>query len=182
MHALDEQVIELSKTKLLLLVVGAGVFVALGLGLLQMDAASIEANRRFNSPWLVHGLGLVCVLFFGLCGVFAARKLFFDKAPGLVLNARGLFDNSSGVAAGWIPWSEILGFAVFELQKQKSLVILVRDPQKYIEAGHPMKRALNRMNFKLCGSPIAISANTLKIDFDALKSLGERYLAKYGAA
>lgn len=181
MSTLDEQAIPLSKSKLILLLLAACGFVALGAGMLQMEAAEIEAQRRFNSPWLVHGIGWVGVLFFGLCGVFAARKLF-DKTPGLVLNAQGIFDNSSAVAAGLIPWADISGFGVFELQKQKTLIIKVRDAEPYIEKGNAMKRALNRMNHKLCGSPVAISANALKMNFDELQQICQRYFATYGRA
>lgn len=51
----DERMIELSKTKLLLLIVGALIFVALGIWMYQLDPAWIEAQRRFNSPVIVHG-------------------------------------------------------------------------------------------------------------------------------
>ena len=175
----DDRIVELSKTKILLLVVGALAFVALGVWMYQLDPAWIESQRRFNSPLLVHSVGIVSVVFFGLCGVVGIRK-FFDKKPGLILGASGIVDNSSGAAAGLIPWSEIQGFGIHEIQKQKLLIIKLADPEKYIQAGGSMKRALNRMNLKLCGSPIAISSNALKINFNELVNLCNSYYAKYG--
>jgi hypothetical protein len=62
------------------------------------------------------------------------------------------------------------------------LVIRVMSPEAYIERGNPLKRSLNRMNFKLCGSPLAISATTLKINFDELVRLCSAYHARYGVA
>lgn len=179
MNNTDEKVIELSKTKILFLIAVACGFVVGGLWMLQLNSAEIAAQRRFNSPILVHGIGLVSIAFFGLCGLFGVKK-FFDKKPGLILSAAGIFDNSSGVSAGLIPWSEIVGFDIFEVQKQKTLIVKVTNPERYIEVGGSMKRALNKMNFKLCGSPIAITSNSLKIDFDELLAVCNRYLEKYG--
>ena len=179
MNTTDEKVIELSKTKILFLVTVACGFVVGGFWMLLLDSAEIAVQRRFNSPILVHGIGVVSIVFFGLCAVFGVKKIF-DKRPGLILSATGIFDNSSGVAAGLIPWSEILGFDIFEVQKQKTLVVKVTKPERYIEVGGSVKRALNRMNFKLCGSPIAITSNALEIDFDELLEVCDTYFKKYG--
>lgn len=175
----DEKIIELSKTKLLLLITGAVIFVALGIWMYQLNPAWIEAQRRFNSPVLVHGIGIVAIVFFGACGAAGINKLF-DKRPGLVLSAAGIVDNSSAVSAGLIPWSDIQGFGIHEIQKQKMLVIKLADPEKYIQAGGSMKQALHRMNVRICGSPIAISSNALKINFDELVNLCNSYHTKYG--
>lgn len=175
----DEKMIELSKTKLLLLITGALIFVALGIWMYQLDPAWIEAQRRFNSPVLVHGIGVVAIVFFALCGAAGINKLF-DKRPGLVLNAAGIVDNTSAISAGRIPWSDIQGFGIHEIQKQKMLVIKLTDPEKYIQASGSMKQALHRMNVRICGSPIAISSNALKINFNELVSLCNSYHTKYG--
>lgn len=175
MNTTDEKVIELSKTKILFLVTVACGFVVGGFWMLLLDSAEIAVQRRFNSPILVHGIGVLSIVFFGLCAVFGVKKIV-DKRPGLILSATGIFDNSSGVSAGLIPWSEILGFDIFEVQKQKTLVVKVTKPERYIEVGGSVKRALNRMNIKLCGSPIAITSNALDIDFDELLEVCDTYL------
>lgn len=181
MSSKDEKIIKLSKKKILLLILGACAFVTLGVWLFSLDEATIQSQRWFNSPMFVHAIGLVSIVFFGLCGVFALKKLF-DKKPGLVFNDSGIVDNASGVSAGLIPWSEVVGSEIFEIQKQKMLIIKVKNPQKYIERSGLLKRALNKANYKMCGSPIAISSSTLKIDFSELLSLFNRYQRKYGNA
>jgi hypothetical protein len=175
----DERTIELSKTKLLLLIAGALIFVALGIWMYQLDPAWIETQRRFNSPVIVHAIGIVSVVFFGACGA-AGLKKSFDKKPGLVLSAAGIVDNSSAVSAGLIPWSDIQGFGIHQIQKQRLLIIKLADPEKYIRAGGSMKQALHRMNTRICGSPVAISSNALKINFDELVGLCNSYHTKYG--
>jgi hypothetical protein len=179
MDHLGEKVIELSKIKILMLISGACVFVAIGIWMLMLDSGDIASQRRFNSPPIIYGIGAASIVFFGLCALFGIKKSF-DKKPGLVLNSAGILDNSSGVAAGLIPWSEITGFSIFEIQKQKTLIIHVIHPEKYVASGGSIKRSLNRMNLKLCGSPIAISSNSLKIGFDELLETCDVYLATYG--
>jgi hypothetical protein len=179
MNTVDEIAIELSKTKLLLLITGAGAFVAIGLWMAMMDAAEIESMRHFNSPALVHGIGVIGIAFFGLCGIVAIKK-FFDKKPGLVLSAAGVIDNASGVSAGFVPWSEITGFEIYEVVGQKMLVVKVVNPDKYVEKGSAVKRKLNSANFKMCGSPIVMTSNGLKIGFTKLLDVCNQYFAKYG--
>jgi hypothetical protein len=156
LNAHDDIVIELSKTKVTLLVVGSALFVALSVWMLARGGSVVAMTAA------IAGL-----LFFGLCGAVGIKKLFETKA-GLIINRRGIHDSSSGVAAGFIPWSDIEGFSMFVIHNQKMVVVKVVDPEKYIAIGGSLRQTLNRANFKLCGSPLAISANTLKIKFDDL--------------
>ena len=181
----DETVIELSRKKLVLLVAGSCAFVIAGAWMLSLDAAEIRAGRSFTlfykNPTFVYSLGAAAILFFGICGVYGLKKMF-DTKPGLVLNSSGIIDNVSGVAAGFIPWSEVIGVGVYEIQNQKMLIIGVRDPQKYIDRGSAVMRMVNKANQGMTGSPISISSAALKIDFPELLSLFDRYLQKYRAA
>jgi len=173
----DERIIPLSKAKLLLLLVGACVFIALGIWMLQIGPEGMR-SPRFKVAFM-HGIGLASIVFFGLCGLVGLRKLFETK-PGLVLNSTGILDNSSGISAGFVPWSDIAGFGIFQVQTIRTLVIEVIDPDKYANRGGAIQRALKKANVRLCGSPVAISSNALKIDFDELLQLCNDYLTKYG--
>jgi hypothetical protein len=62
----DEKIIQLSKNKILVLLFISIVFVWIGWWMFSLDAAQIQHQRRFNSPELVHGLGLVAIVLFGL--------------------------------------------------------------------------------------------------------------------
>lgn len=181
MSSVEERTIELSKKKILLLILGSCVFVGLGIWLLSLDEATIRSQHPYRSPSLIHGVGIVSIVFFGATGAFTIHKLF-DKKPGLVLNSSGVIDNSSSVSAGLIQWSEILGAEIYEIHGQKMLIIKVRNPQEYIERGGALKRALNNASHKMCGSPIAITSNALNVDFSELLSLFEEYKRRYGNA
>lgn len=181
MNSTDETVIYLSRKKIVLLILGACAFVALGIWMSSLSDEFIRSQPRYNNPAFVHRIGILSIIFFGPCAIFALKKLF-DKKPGLVLNNVGMVDNSSGASAGLVPWSEIVGSEVFKIQEQKMLIIKVRNPQKYIERGGRLKQTLNSANYKMCGSPIVISSNNLDIKFPELLSLFGQYQKKYSNA
>jgi hypothetical protein len=177
----DERIIAVSRKKVLLMILAACAFVAIGAWMFTLDAATIQAQRRFNNPLIVRAFGLASVIFFGLGGVYAIRKLF-DTKPGLVFSRAGILDHSSAVSAGLLPWSEIIGAEVVQIQRQKLLVIKVTDPERYIERGNGLRRALNRANHRMVGSPITISSSALRISFAELVALFNQYYEKFGTA
>lgn len=154
--------IALSKTKLVLILCGALGFVALGFwlyGFAEQMRGPIFFEAKF---W-----GGAAIGFFGLCALIAVVKLC-DRSPGLVLDDAGLIDNSSGISAGRILWSDVKGFDVKTVKKQRFLTIEVHDPDKYVQRASAWKRPLVAANAKYFGSPVQISSNALKIDFDTL--------------
>jgi hypothetical protein len=178
---IDQTVIELSRKKIGLVILGSCVFVALGIWLFSLDADTIHALPRGRNPTFVHAIGILAIMFFGLCGIVAIPKLF-DKKSGLIFSPSGIVDNASGVSAGLIPWSEIIGADSFEMRRQKFLAIKVKNPEKYLERGKGLKRLVVKANYKMCGSPITISAIALKISFPELVALFNQYQQKYGGA
>ena len=179
MNAPDELVIELSKGKIILLILGSLVFVAGGAWMLSMGPEDMkDMIPLFRNVLLVHIVGILSIVFFGMAAVLGLKKLF-DKKPGLVFNSAGIMDNSSGISAGFIPWSDILGAKTYEVVNQKMLVILLRNPEVYIERGNPLMRFLNKRNSSMCGSPITINSKALKMNFAELLSTFQRYYQAY---
>ncbi|OOG58317.1 hypothetical protein B0E48_06295 [Rhodanobacter sp. C03] len=171
--------IPLSKSKLLFLLLVSCAFVVGGYWMFTMDAAEIESQSRFNSPLFVHGFGLAAIVFVGLAAVAVFRKLI-DPSPGLVLDDRGLLDNSGAFSSGFIPWSDITGFEVRQISsRQRILFVLLKDPKKYIAKFKPIKRALLRANQSVAASPVAITSSSIAIGFDELVTLVNRYLSAY---
>lgn len=182
MDSSDEIVIERSKSKIALGILGSSVFVIAGWWLLTLDADDIRSGSGFrllfNSPAVAYGLGVAAIVCFGILAFFFFKKIF-NTEPGLIFNSSGIIDNASAASAGFIPWSEVLGSQVFEMQGQKMLVIMVANPQRYIDSGSALKRKLNQANYNMVGSPISISATTLKTNFAELHSLFDEYVRKY---
>ncbi len=166
----NEQVeIPLSKTKMLLTFFSAIAFVGLGLWFLLNPPKT--NHWLFGNPTFIFVTGLASVLFFGLVAITIFRK-FSDKKAGLIINRQGITDNSSGVSAGLIPWSDIQEIEVLQVMSQKFLLFIVRNPQDYLDkVTNPIKRNAMKMNYKTYGSPISISSNALQTNFDDLQKL-----------
>jgi hypothetical protein len=169
-------VIPLSRTKLALLLLIACLFVVAGWWMFDLDAAQIAAQRRYNNPLFVHGIGLLGLVFGALGAVAIARKLF-DTSPGLILDERGLTDNASAMSAGFIPWSDITGIQVQQIHRQRLLNVVLADPEAYLARCKPWKRLLLRGNLRMGASPVAIPSSTLAIGFDELVERVEEHLA-----
>jgi hypothetical protein len=166
----EEQIeIPLSKTKLLLTLLGSLLFVALGLWLLINPP---ESNHwLFGNSTVIIITGLASVIFFGLAAVTIFRK-FSDKNPGLTINRQGIIDNSSGASAGLIPWTDIQEIKISQVMNQKFLMFIVSNPEDYLEkVTNPLKRNAMKINYKTYGSPISISSNALQTNFDDLHKL-----------
>jgi len=169
--------IPLSKKKILLILFGAVAFVVIGVFFVINPSMFISTVAR-NST-IIFIAGLASVLFFGLCAIFAFRKLF-DKKVGLAINREGIIDNSSGVSAGLVLWSDIKEIEICSVAGQKFLMIIVKNPQDYIDKfTSPLKRKAMEMNYKTYGSPISISANSLQTNFDKLHNLLTEKLKEY---
>jgi hypothetical protein len=157
---------------------GATLAFPLGIWLLSLDAELIRSQKKMNIPIVVYLLGMVTVLFSLLITHFSIKKLL-DKTPGLVFNEQGIIDNSSGVSAGLIPWEEIADIQIFKLNKvssQRFLSIFVHQAESYVCRGNKFQQFLNRQNTRLSGTPINISTNSLKINFDELVNIVEEHV------
>jgi len=180
MNPSDERIIGLSKIKILLVITSGCVFIAIGAWLLFMDAAEFKLHHRFNNPLIVHGAGLLSIAL----GVVYSRlwvKKLLEKKPGLIFSSAGIIDNSSCVSAGLIPWSEFVALDVCVVTTYyKALVIKVTHPEKYIANAGLMRRLHISPIYKVCGSPILISASSLKITFDELVDTCNQFFSKYG--
>lgn len=161
--------IPLSKGKMFLTFIGALAFIAIGIWFLVKPPQI--SNPIFGNPTLILISGLASILFFGIVAIVILRK-FFDKKPGLTISDEGIIDNSSGNSEGIIPWSDITDIEVGQVMSQKFLMIIVKNPQEYInKAKNSLKKNGMKMNYKSYGSPIAISSNTLKMNFQELQDL-----------
>jgi hypothetical protein len=71
-----------SKTKLAGLLVGAAIFVALGIWFtLELQRA---VSPVFQNISLIRVIGIASVIFFGLCGLFILKKLMDNKAALII--------------------------------------------------------------------------------------------------
>ncbi|WON85157.1 MULTISPECIES: STM3941 family protein [Chromobacterium] len=174
MSAMDETRIEFSGGKVLLLIVAGLAFVVIGYFMWT------EPDPE-DSLILRYGAGGAAMIFFGCCCLFGLRQCMQDK-PALIFNAQGLWDHSSLIAVGLIPWSDIADWEVSAVRGQQFLIVKVRAPGVYLNKLGPVARLFSRFNSICYGSPIAISSSALQASFDEVLALLERYHQRYGSA
>lgn len=127
------------------------------------------------NPLLVQGIGFVSVVFFGATGIFGSKKLF-DLTPGLIVDDKGITDNSSGVCVGLIEWKDISGISKYEVMSTKFLLIHVYNPEKYLAKANKSKARVMKANMKMTGTPLTISSTALQCDFTELtKSVNDAF-------
>jgi hypothetical protein len=154
--------IPLSKIKIIALLVGALLFVAGGIWLVK------NSGTFHTSPLLITILGYLAIVFFGVCALFIVNKLF-DSRPGFMIDNDGMTDNSSTFSVGFIPWADVKGISVNEVGNQKFINVKVEDAEGYINRQtNALGKRATSMNYKMYGSPVNISAGSLRISFDEL--------------
>ena len=165
---MDRIEIPISKTKISFLLIGALIFVILGV-LFSLTPDKF-ATTIFRNPQIIRIVGIVAVLFFGAAGIYGLRKLF-DKSVGLIIDNFGITDNSNASSVGLIDWSDILDIKTEQVKSTRFLLIFVDNPDKYLERVNGFKRKLMKANMKMYGTPLSITSNTLRYDFSDLERL-----------
>jgi hypothetical protein len=111
-HETTAVVIPLSKSKIMLMLLGSMCFVGVSVWLW-----CIAGEQDHFHPLKVRTAAVAGVSFFGLCAVYGCLKLF-DGKPGLIIDSRGIVDNSSGLRVGHVPWTDITGVKVTTVSSQ----------------------------------------------------------------
>lgn len=160
--------ISFNKRKVLPYVMGAQVFVLAGILILII---AMKAKNQVIMQLFLIILGLASILFFGLVALVLLPKLFTSKA-GLIIADEGLWDHSSGVSAGFVPWVDIKKINYSYSGTNKFLVVMVKKPDKFIDRQtNLMKKLAMRMNYKISGSPIHILVSLLDTDLHTLNDI-----------
>lgn len=169
--------IPLSKRKMLLTLLGAGLFIIAGIYFVVKPNQLLTGFITSTIPIVL--AGVASILFFGAIFIISIRKLY-DKMPGLIISADGITDNASGTSAGFIPWADINEIKTAQVMSQKFLLIMVRNPEEHLaKISNAIKRKGMALNLKSTGTPISISANSLQIDFEELHMLLQQHFSNY---
>jgi len=160
----NETIIPFSKAKLTRL-----PLFALGCILLGIFYEIIEPHEPGVSRTLPI-LITVTICFIALLG-FLLGTLYFRQilknGPGLIIDNTGFTDYSSGLAAGYIPWTEVK--ALKAINKKRSIAVILKDPNTILDRQtNALKRKAMVLNFRNYGSPIQLSPSSLQCSFDDL--------------
>jgi hypothetical protein len=165
--------IPISKKKIILLLIGS-IILVIGAILMTIKPEKITLFHRMGfilSPETVRIMGVLGTVLFCAAGVFGIKKLF-DKKVGLIIDKNGITDNSSALSIGLIEWKDINGIELTQVNSIKFLRIGVKNPEKYINrAKNGIKAKLMKINMNMYGSPIYITSNSLKYNFEELETI-----------
>src|SRR5699024_9318838 len=137
------------KGRMFLLGIGAILFILIGLVFLF-----ITFDGEVN--WAYRMIGLICILFFGMCFVFIVKQLF-SKKPALLIDEKGITDWSSAIQVGLIEWEEIEDTRLIVYSGQKFLAIYTYDKELIINRTHGFRKIAYKMNKALIDSQVNIA-------------------------
>lgn len=169
--------IPLNKRKLVKGLIGSIIFVVIGFWLLIYQPET--NNPIFDNPLVKYGAAIASILFFGF-GIFYFSKKTLDKKPGITIDDKGIFDNSSVVSVGYIPWADFKKISIVKVMEQEYLIIGVNNPEYYLnKQTNFLKKKGMQYNYNNYGSPLAISMNKLTCDIKKLSRIIENKFLEY---
>jgi len=124
-----------------------------------------------QNPIVVKTIGIIGMIFFSLTAIYSIVK-FFDNKIGLILNKKGIIDNSNMSSIGLIEWNDITGIRTMKVKSTNFILIDINNPEIYIlKAKNGFKAKLMQMNMNIYDTPLSIVSNTLKIEFGELERI-----------
>jgi hypothetical protein len=115
-------------------------------------------------------VGWFSVLFFGLCGIAAVKRLF-DPNDQLKIGPSGV--RWRPWSEHTIPWSEIVEVTIWSFKRQKAIVLHLRSPASF--PGRGLAAMFAGANRKLTGGDISISLTGTDRSFEEAMSAIARF-------
>ena len=134
----------------------------------------LRESRRYV-PVFHDAVFIAAIVFFGF-GVWICLKTILSTKPAVSISEKGICDNAS---FGMIEWEDVAGFRKVRVQKQDYILILLENPEKYIEKFNFFKQKWLSLNLKQYGTPVVIHTGNLKIDQEELLNIVRKEWAEY---
>jgi len=162
--------IPLNKDKIILLIIASAIFVILAIWMLIDE---FQGGSVINQIIAVSG-----IILFGITGFYGIKTLS-NKKTGLIIDENGITDYSNASSVGLIEWDDIVEINVKEDMSAKILLIMVKNPEKYIEkAENKIIKRILKANTEINKTPVSINPTTLRCSFDDLERLLKREFNK----
>lgn len=120
--------------------------------------------------FLISIIGVICSLFCALCTIYIIYRCL-SKKPLLIVNEKGIVDNSSALGAGLIEWNEIKDIEIRRLMGQEFIGIIPYDLEKVLSRSSKLKRFFIKVNKKMGYAPISIGKSNIYMDLEELKGI-----------
>ncbi len=177
LRKMDRIEIYTSRKKSILILIVSIVFVVAGV----LFVANPESflTLRMQNPNIITIVGIASVLFFGL-GIFLGIKRVIKSEIALIIDKKGLNVNPKKSLTEFIEWENILEFKEIKIQSQRMLIVIVKNPEKWIEKEtNTFRKKLMRFNLNNYDSPFNIAAAGIDISYTELNNKLNRYFEKH---
>lgn len=165
---MEEFVAHHSRWRLALFLLGAIAFVWGGLLMIGTFGPPPTSNRA--SPEFMTIFGGFVIALFGACAIAIAKRLF-DGGEALRIGTTGIS------LAAWsdqtIPWSEITDISEWSFRGQRSIIVHLRDPNRF--RGKGILGFAAKANRALTGGDVPISLTGTNRSFDEAAAAISRY-------
>lgn len=105
----------------------------------------------------------------------------FKTKPALIINEKGIIDQSTYIAPGLIKWEEIQSIDFVQFSGQTYLGIFTKDPDLVVNRSNSLKKMLNRINKGLLPSQVNIPVKILDCSVEELVEKVSKQWEKSGA-
>ena len=144
------------------------------LGILPFLGVGLRVYRKYV-PVFHDMIFIVVIIFFGFTALIYLKMILSTK-PVISISEKGICDN---VFFGLIEWENVAGFRKVRVQKQDYILILLENPEKYIEKFNFFKQKWLSLNLKQYGTPVMIHTGNLKIDQEELLNIVQKEWTEY---
>ena len=153
-----------TRTKLWLVLLGAILFVVLGVWILGL--------RDEPAPLrLYHGLvAVIAIVFFGGCAVVALFRILVPS-PAVVLSREGITDHTSPFGVGFLSWDEVAFVSIYLIQGQRMLGIFLKDAVSIMGRVGGVKAGYMKTNLRMGFAPVNVPQILVPMPLEELADL-----------
>lgn len=168
----DEIVIRLSKAKSIYRIVFSAIVFA---GALWTIIAAFDLSG-FDRVYLIV-LPSLLLLTFGSGLIISIQRIISNK-PGILINEQGIIDYFGVTNGILINWSDIIKIIKRNTFQNRFILIFVKNPDEYLDNSNRLNKFFMKMNRISHKTPLSLTTNWLKCDFDELYSIIDRKINK----
>lgn len=158
---------------------GAFLYICGALGMVLLSLFILFGDLTENSlkRTLFKVIGVLGFLFFSYCSIFLIKKTLSGKAL-LMVTADGITDNSSAVAFGFIPWSDIERIYLGSMMDNVFIEVQLKNEEDYIGKLRGIKKQAVLANRRMGHQAVCITLNSSGVSpQDLIGELQRRHLA-----
>lgn len=159
------------KGKLAWLAFVAAFMLVAGLYFIISPPINFKPNHIiYSNPYMMRGIGIISAFFAGPLFISLINSLF-STDYAIVIDNKGITDNSSLYSLGFIAWDDIISISEAHMRKNKRLRIHINNHSQYVQHVHnPIKRLLIDLGSKMPGEKDStiISLAPLDCSYEAL--------------